>query len=390
MLMAYIRAMLTGTVRFVASGGFTDLFMETCAARGAMLKDVRQQDGALYAQIHEADYPRVCAAATDAGMTLAVTRRSGLPHLLRRYRDRFGIPVGLMAAAIVLTVLSGRVWEVTVAGCEEVGEEEILDVMESLGVAPGAAISRMDTAAVERKAQERLPQLSWIAVNLTGCRVVVEVREITKTPDMTDEREFSNIVAALDGVIVSADVLEGSGRLQTGEAVVKGDLLVSGIIEMNNGFQRFVNAKALIKARTRTELSETIPLRWKAERVVRRRDVIKIRFFGVDLPLGIAIKDGETESAGCYLQSKSTVFPIGLLMKRCVIYELQTFLLPEKEASLLCFAGFCEQAYERYRDAQLLRREITTTVRNGTVCVSAKCECVEEISQRQPFSVEEK
>ena len=380
--------LLCGSVTFRATGGFPDLFLEGCAKRGVRLENVRRGNGTLNARTGERTFPAAEQAAREAGMTVEVLRRAGLPRLARRYRARIGLPVGLLLGTLLLLFLTGRIWQVTVTGQTFLGEEEILDAMGELGLVPGARIRKLDLKSVEEQAQQRLPRLSWIAVNRIGCRAEVEVREIIETPELTDEKDYANLVAALDGVIVSADVLEGAGQPLVGSAVVKGDLLVSGIIEMKNGFQRFVNAKALVKARTKTELSVSFPQRMEAERPVRRRDVYSLRFFGLTIPLGRRLSDGETEYAEKDIQYRKTVFPIGIQRESCAAYETGTFTLSEEDALLVCFSDFCEQAFERYRDAELLKRSCPLSVRGGTARVTARSECVEEIAQRQPFTVE--
>lgn len=384
-----IRALLRGRVRFRAAGGFADLFLEACAAQGASLREIKQSDGGLCAWADEADYPKVLIAAKQSGMSAEVIRRTGLPQLLRRYRARVGIPVGLLLGALLLAALAGRIWEVTVTGNETVGSEEILDILTELGVAPGAAIRKLDMRAAAKQAGERLPKLSWIAVNLNGCKVSVEVREVIETPSLTDERDYCNLVAARDGVIVRADVLEGAGQPLIGSAVVHGDLLVSGVIEMKNGFQRFVNAKAQILAQTRTELSIQREAAFSAECVVKRREVRRLRFFGVSIPLGVCMKEAQMETTEYHLRSRTTDYPIGMLLDRCAVYETRELTLSEEDAALLCFADFCALAFERYREAELLHREISVSVKSGVAQVAARCECIEDICERQPFAVDD-
>ena len=152
MVFASVGERLRGRVEFLAQGGFPDLFLEECAARGAALAGVKRQGAGLCAFTDEKNFPLARAAAERAGMTLTVTRRTGLPSLLRRYRARSGIPAGLLAGALLLAFLSGRVWEVRVTGNRRVGGEEILDVMEELGVTPGTPLRRLDLKAAEREA----------------------------------------------------------------------------------------------------------------------------------------------------------------------------------------------------------------------------------------------
>ena len=389
MVFASVGELLRGRVEFRARGGFPDLFLEECAVLGASLYEVRRRESGLSAVADEKNYSLARSAAERSGMALTVTRQKGLHRLFRRYRARVGIPAGLLLGALTLVFLSGRIWEVKVTGNERVGAEEILDEMEALGVTPGARTRRLDLKAAEREIQDRLPQLSWVAVNLSGSRITVEVREIIEMPEMTDERDYANLVAAQDGVIVKTDVLKGAGQPIVGSAVVKGDLLVSGVIEMNNGFQRFVNAKALVRARTKTKLTAQCPASFPAEGVAALRSTPRLGFFGVTLPLGFPLKDGETETDAYWLRSRTTVFPIGVLYDRRARFETREIALAKEDAALLCFSLFCAQAWDRYRDAELLRREIRITVKDGTAWVTAECECVEDICERQPFTVDD-
>ena len=88
------------------------------------------------------------------------------------------------------------------------------------------------------------------------------------------------------------------------------------------------------------------------------------------------------------MKSRKTVFPIGVRRADSFVFEAGALTLSEEDASLVCFASFCEQAAQRYRKAELLRRELIFAVAGGEARVTATSDCVEEIGRRQPFSVE--
>ena len=385
MLTEAIGDLLFGKVVFFAQGGFPALFLEECAARRIPLRNVEKGSETVRAAADEKGFRQVGAAAEKAGMTVRVETRRGLPSLLRRYRRRIGIPVGVALAAALLFALSGRLWEVTVTGNETLSDDEILDVMEEAGITPGAPLRKIDVKEAEQTAQNRLPTLSWIAVNITGCKAAVEVREIIQQPEMTDETDYADLIAAMDGLIVRADVLEGAGQPKIGEPVVKGDLLVSGTIEMNNGFRRFVNPKAIILAETKTTLTETVAKQAPSERIVRSGAVWSVRFFGLTVPLGFHMKSAETETSSFYIKSRRTVFPIGVSRTRWHVCETAPIEWGEGMASVVCFARFCESAADRYREAEVLRMEVTHSEDAREAKVTAVFQCVEPIAVRQPF-----
>ena len=385
MIVERVREFLSGRVVFTATGGFPSLLLEECAVRKTVLRDVEQKNGCVTAWVSEKDYRRVKQAAEKAGMTLAPQKVTGLPLLARRCRARAGIFAGLLAGALLLWYLSGGLWELRVTGNETLGAEEILDALAEEGIRAGARTARLDCAEAERQMQARLPRLSWIAVNITGCRATAEVREATEPPETPPEGEYANVVAARDGVILRADVLSGEGQPKIGEAVVKGDLLVSGVVEMNNGRYRLTEAKAVIEALTKTELSLTAQSVFPAQVPEHRRTVYAVRFFGVRLPLGLPTPEGEAETGSRLLQSRRTVFPVGTERDVAVTFSERPVTLDEDRTRLLCFATFCEQAAERYREAKVLRRSIVFFPEEEGCGVVAKYECVENIARRAPL-----
>lgn len=387
MIAERVREFLSGRVVFTATGGFPSLLLEECAVRKTVLRDVEQQNGCVTAWVSEKDYRRVKQAAEKAGMTLAPQKVTGLPLLARRCRARAGIFAGLLAGALLLWYLSGGLWELRVTGNETLGAEEILDALAEEGIRVGARTARLDCAEAERQMQARLPRLSWIAVNITGCRATAEVREATEPPETPPEGEYANVVAARDGVILRADVLSGEGQPKIGEAVVKGDLLVSGVVEMNNGRYRLTEAKAVIEALTKTELSLTAQSVFPAQVPEHRRTVYSVRFFGVRLTLGLPTPEGEAETGSRLLQSRRTVFPVGTERDVAVTFSERPVTLDEDRTRLLCFATFCEQAAERYREAKVLRRSIVFFPEEEGCGVVAKYECVENIARRAPLPV---
>ena len=388
MIVSVVRKALLGNITFSASGGFPALFLEECAARGAVLENVERGDEFVRANVRERDRLPVCAAAEKAGMAFRIETHTGLPYLLFRYRSRVGIPVGLLLAALIVWYLSGTLWQITVTGNVKLSAIEILDAMEEIGVRRGVRIKDVDVKDTVRQAQNLLPGLSWIAVNIKGCKAEVEVREIVAGVKPHSGRAYANIVAARDGVIVRADVLAGVGQPKVGEAVVKGDLLVSGVIGMKNGFFRFTEARAIIEAMTVTRLSVTEKSRFTIDQPLKERELCGLRFFGISVPLGISFKSGEHETVEYDLKSRKTVFPIGFTRDKAVVYESAETSLDEEQTALLSFAAFCDSAYQRYRDADVTEIEIAISVSPEGCETTARFRCIEDIARSVPFEVQ--
>jgi similar to stage IV sporulation protein len=112
-----------------------------------------------------------------------------------------------------------------------------------------------------------MEELSWLAVNITGSRAEVIVREREPKPEIVDESRPSNVIAAKSGIITRMEVLAGEAQTEAGRTVLEGDLLVSGIYDLEGAEwsgislgSRYVHAMANVYARTWYTLSVQTPL----------------------------------------------------------------------------------------------------------------------------------
>ena len=96
----------------------------------------------------------------------------------------------------------------------------------------------------------KLPDLSWMTVNISGSRAMVLIQERESKPDIYDENQGKNIVASQSGIIRKSSVMNGKSLVEVGQTVAKGQTLVSGIMESIGGETRFVNSRAVIMADT--------------------------------------------------------------------------------------------------------------------------------------------
>ena len=105
-----------------------------------------------------------------------------------------------------------------------------------------------------------LPQLSWIAVNVTGCRAHVQVRERVEAPDIVDRREPSNLVARRAGLVLEIRTLAGERMVLPGTTVEEGQLLISGVEDTDTFGARMLAGLGSVTARTWYTLTTEVPL----------------------------------------------------------------------------------------------------------------------------------
>ena len=114
-----------GYVDFCVRGGYPERFLNFTARLGIVLWNMKKKDGVLYASVNVAEYRSLRPLARKAGAKLRVTRRHGLPFLLKKCSNKKGIFVGVIIFVILFNLLSLSVWSVEVSGNTTIPTEKI-------------------------------------------------------------------------------------------------------------------------------------------------------------------------------------------------------------------------------------------------------------------------
>ena len=379
---------LCGWVRFETDGDAAGRLLALAARDGVALWDTRREGDSFSACCRAAEYPRLRPVARRVGRRLHVTERHGAAFVLRRYHARLGLPLGLAAFLIVLTLLSARIWAIDIRGLQYADEAQLRALLAEHGVTVGAVKRTVDSEAIRLDALTRLTDVSWVAVNLDGCVAEVELREMNpyETPD--EPTAPSNLVAARDGVVVAVEITGGAATVKVGDAVATGGLLASGVTSNDIG-TTFHRSSGRVIAKTARTIAVEIPL---AELCALPSgpptETLTLRFFGWEWPLF----DNAVSSEGCRVEvcDRTPVIgditlPLGMRMERYTPLAVQTLTRTEAEAETLAQAALREKEAALLSDATVLTRSVTAETVNGVFVITAEYTCLENIALEVPL-----
>ena len=241
--------------------------MNMAAFRGIYLWDVTREGAAMTMKAAGSSLDILQACAEKTGCSMEVLGRGGLPVFFRRFRRRQVWTAGLLCFAAGLYLLSSFIWTVRVEGNERLTEEELLSVCGEMGLKPGVWKRRVDTEAITNGLLLRFSDISWVSVGVEGTDVTIKLAETIEKAERIDRETPCDIVAAQDGVIVQITAERGTPKVQVGDVVKKGDILISSelIIGLEGEEQHtaYTAAEGTITARIWQKLTEEIPLRYK-------------------------------------------------------------------------------------------------------------------------------
>ena len=395
---------LRGSLRIEVTGAFPERFLNLCAQGGVAFWALELPDPhTLHLRIAQQETKKVQELARRVGCEITVLERSGLPHFLHRFRRRYALLLGLALALCAVAVLSRFVLTVDVSGNEAVSTERILEELKRLGVRPGAYGPSINENLVCNEALLALDELSWMSVNLHGTRAEVLVAERTPKPQVVDETIPAHIVADGAGIITKMKVLNGQAKFEVGGTVVEGEILISGIMDLEEPKYSTIDmgtltvrAEGTVQARTWRTLTAVIPLEaavktYTGQETTRR----SLTFFSHRLQFykngGISYEryDKIAESRSLTLPGVGRL-PVALTKETLREYDLADAPIDPEAAETLLRTHLEERLEELIaaHDGQVVSTEFSSSQRDGMLTVTLTAECSEQIGKTMEFDGE--
>ncbi len=181
--------------------------------------------------IRRKDFKRVHQIAHGRGDQLKRLHNQGIYWTAKGLIHRPILIIGCMMIIALSMILPSRVLFVRVEGNAEIPSRYIVEAAQNCGIGFGASRREVRSERVKNKLLDYIPQLQWAGVNTYGCVAVISVRERTDPPATENTHQVSSIVAQRDGVVQSCTVTRGTAMCSVGQAVTKGQILISGFTD---------------------------------------------------------------------------------------------------------------------------------------------------------------
>ncbi len=279
---------LFGYAEFCLKSNFPERYLNIAFKNGLHLWKTKGEKESLKGCVKIKELNEAMRLAQKAGMEFEITREHGLPYLCRRYRKRAGLLAGLIFGAALSCILSRFIWNIEIHAPDGINEYEIRNELKQLGFSEGFYYTFDSIVDLRHKLLIMDNRISWMSINIFGTNAVVELsdRDYPIESDKTDSNRIGNIISDVDGTITGISVSKGSAAVKIGEGIRKGQLLVSGIIEYNDGTAGFSDSSAHIKAKTSEAVVFRLPMNSKC--IIKSDNAITKRslsFFNINIPL---------------------------------------------------------------------------------------------------------
>lgn len=386
MLIVKLIRFFLGYVIFTGTGGFPERFINLCVKYKIPLWDLKNHGEYFEGKTTIRGYKHIRPAAFRAGVKLQIREKCGLPFLTAKNKKRMGLFIGFAVCAALIGILSAHIWTVEVSGNVNIPSETVLEAAEHLGITVGARRKSLDAKVLADELLYEIDGLSFAAVNIDACKVVIEVRESVAQPEILDTETPSNIIADEAGILTKVEVYSGTAVLPIGSAVLKNDLLISGVVQNADNSETLKGAQGNVYAKVER------PMDFSCENKVffgcsASRERYIFEFFGLRIPLGRPIA-GESYAVRKYLSDGKTQLPVGIAREYGAVFDAETELSDAGDRARYTAKQLACAYKSLWSDCVLLSEDITFDFENAEPATRGTVTCEKEIGINQEIFVE--
>ncbi len=387
-MIVYIYRFLCGYIKIRIYGDFPERFLNICAFNHIQLWNIRRKRDSIFANVSVKDYKRIRRVKKNKSLHVKLIAKRGIYFTFKPYLVRKGIAVGIALYFVVMCLLSQFIWNIEVVGNKNLSREEVLKYCEKIGIKEGIYSGSIDTNSARLKLLMENDKLSWGSFIIEGSHLTVNISE-AKTVD-EKETEPANLIATKDGVIEKVTVSSGKAVVKTNQAVLKGDLLATGVLEYSNGRTHFVRCDGVVLARTEKTIVCETPFTVRETTETGRIEKRKIlTFFGVDIPLSITpINFDYTKSESKdIITNGSSYSPVYITTVKYREKSTELVTMSRMDAIKYAEKQIAELEKSEMKDAEILSSEDSVELKNERLTLTRKYQCIENIAVQEKIKI---
>ena len=312
MLLSIIRY-LKGYVKIRVVGYSPERFLNACSHRGIYLWDLKSGHGSYEMCISIQGFRKLKPIIKKTGTKVVISGRFGLPFFLHRYRKRKLFFIGAGMCVLLIYILSLFIWDIDISGNQSRTDETLIEFLETKEITHGMKKSDVNCARIVKDIRKEYDDIIWVSASIQGTRLMIQIKENEDSlppegeeapqqePRPEEQEEVHDIVADRDCVITEIVTRNGVPMVEKGAEVKKGDILVSGRVEVKNDAQevagyQYQDADADIRGQVSENYEDRQPLTYevKEEQEIHKEELfVKIG----DMRFGLGSLKNDYESA---------------------------------------------------------------------------------------------
>lgn len=256
-----------GYVTCTAECDSWERMMNMCRHHGILLWSVAKKEKLSFC-MYAKDFIRLVPFSSKVPLKVHIVERKGLPFLVRNWKKDWTFYSGFLFFFGILFFLSQFVWRIDFVGQSRYTKEMLQETLYDMGVWEGMFRQSLACNEIETNIRERYPEISWVSAEESDCVLKISIKEGQNITSSEKIKTARHLVAKYDGEIKQISVNRGTALVKPGDTVKKGDVLISGIIDITNDANEVikkepVEAKGEVSMRVSMDFSYPIPTHYQ-------------------------------------------------------------------------------------------------------------------------------
>ncbi len=260
---------ISGYLKVSIIGDKKERFINLCCNRNIEIWGLSDIEDGYLCYMSVGDFRKIKGIARKSHMKILIKKKFGLPFLLHKYRKRKAFVAGIVTAFVIVYLLSGFIWDISIDGNYSYSSYEILDFLKQNNVYHGMKRNDIDCETIEKNVRNEYFDITWVSVELTGTRLIVHIKE--NFDDIRQEDEDVNawgekgcsIVSDKEAVIESIITRSGTPLVKVGDTVNPDSVMIDGKYDILDDYgvilrTEYLKADGDIIGRVVYNYSETI------------------------------------------------------------------------------------------------------------------------------------
>lgn len=249
-----------GTVRLKISGTFPERILNIANRLGIFIQDIKKdEEGFISFTVSCKGAKRLLEEPMDPSLSLVEISRGGIPAIFSRNKNRKLLFISPFIILVFLFISTQFVWTVNIIDADPQTEQRLLKLLSEAGVHRGALKLTINPSQVKNSLLLKDDSLMWIWVDIKGASAIVRYASRTPVPEIFSENESYNVYSEKDGIITSITPTTGMAKVKVGDTVTKGQLLIEGIMPVNQEENKFIHATGEVYCNVWEEKTVEIP-----------------------------------------------------------------------------------------------------------------------------------
>ena len=280
-------------------------------------------------------------------------------------------------------------------------KSRVIHVLNEEGVKAGTYIPGITLVEVERSLKQKVEGISWAGITRKGNSLVIDVVKTIPKAEGSYSRFPTNLIASENATIDKVLVLDGKLMIGVGNGVKKGDIIVSGKIDIENPGKtnekgekdittRYTRSMGTIEGTFHREVS----FEQKLDGIVKKETgkIIKQRYlhlFSADIPLFFKDKTGNyySDTTLSCPQINGYEIPVGIKTLELREYDHKPVRYSAKQAEELTMEKIKKYESNFLKGYKILEKKEEKTIEKDSVKIKVIYKLYGNICEEAAFFI---